>query len=226
VPAHVAPAHKSSAFNCPHCEAYSKHEWAEPIGAFLGQGMDAEILEQVISRGGHPWTSGWTIAVCTHCGGFSLWLQDRLVYPSSGGAPLPNPDLPADIMSDYEEARSIVSLSPRGAAALLRLVIDKLCDYLQAKGDTLNQKIGALVAAGLDPKIQKSLDTVRVVGNEAVHPGHLDLRDDHETAQELFRLVNVIAESTISVPKHIDEIYEEIVPDTAKRAISKRDKPG
>ena len=222
---YVAPEHDKKAFHCAHCGVYARHHWAEPVDAFLQAGLDVYILEETVAEEDYAWTHGWTIAVCTHCGGFSLWLQERLVYTSGGGAPLANRDLPDHIKRDYGEARSIVSLSPRGAAALLRLSIDKLCDHLEAEGDTLNQKIGYLVKEGLDPKIQQSLDTVRVVGNEAVHPGQLDLKDDQETAQELFRLVNVIAESMISVPKHVEELYEEIVPESTKKAIEKRDKP-
>jgi len=44
---------------------------------------------------------------------------------------------------------------------------------------------------------------VRVIGNEAVHPGKLDLKDDRDTATRLFKLVNIIAEQMISNPKHV-----------------------
>jgi hypothetical protein len=42
------------------------------------------------------------------------------------------------------------------------------------------QDIGELVKAGLPLEIQQSLDIVRVVGNNQVHPGILDVRDDPE----------------------------------------------
>jgi hypothetical protein len=53
-----------------------------------------------------------------------------MIYPSGGPAPLPHPDLPDDIKEDYEKARSIVSRSPRSVAALLRLAVDKLLDWI------------------------------------------------------------------------------------------------
>ncbi len=71
--------------------------------------------------------------------------------------------------------------------------------------------------------IQKSLDVVRVVGNEAVHPGTIDLRDNKDTASKLFNLVNLIAEQMISHPKHVNEMYEGVVPEAKKEQIKKRD---
>jgi hypothetical protein len=91
------------------------------------------------------------------------------------------------------------------------------------KGDNINDDIASLVKKGLSPLVQKSLDVVRVVGNEAVHPGTLDLRDNRDVASTLFRLVNLIAEQMISHPKHVNDIYENVVPDTKKAQIERRD---
>jgi len=90
---------------------------------------------------------------------------------------MPNPDLPDELFRDFDEAREIVDGSLRGAAALLRLVIRKLCAHLGEKGKDINADIASLVAKGLNPLVQKALDVVRVIGNEAVHPGTIDLRD-------------------------------------------------
>jgi len=130
-------------------------------------------------------------------------------------------DLPEEIKSDFREAAEIWHSSPRGSAALLRLCIQKLCIRLGKSGRNLNNDIGELVKEGLDPRIQKSLDIVRVIGNNAVHPGQI-LTDDRETASRLFRLVNMIADAMITQPKHINEFYEEL-PESAKRQIEKRD---
>lgn len=137
-------------------------------------------------------------------------IEDALVSISRGDVPPPNPDLPDHITKDYEEAGTIVELSPRGAAALLRLCIQNLCIHLGEPGKNLDRDIGAMVAKGLDEGVQKALDTVRVLGNEAVHPGTLDLRDDRETVKKMFGLVNAIAEAMITIPKETDDLYNTL----------------
>jgi hypothetical protein len=87
----------------------------------------------------------------------------------------------------------------------------------------IDDDIGSLVKKGLSPLVQRSLDAVRVIGNEAVHPGTLDLKDDTDTAFQLFDLVNIIAEQMISNPKHVDEIDAKI-PEAKRKAIENRDK--
>lgn len=71
-------------------------------------------------------------------------------------------------------------------------------------------------------KIQKVLDSVRVIGNNAVHPGQINLKDDRETAILLFELVNMIVEFTITQRKRVDAIFDKI-PEGAKKQIKKRD---
>lgn len=163
------------------------------------------------------------ISKCFNCSEISFWIYDKLFYPTRGEAPEANPDLPPEIRDDYNEASAILDISPRGAAALIRLAIQKLCRELGKSGKNINEDIGALVKDGLDPRIQKALDAVRVIGNNAVHPGQIDLRDKRETAENLFRLLNVIAEKMISEPRHVDEVYASL-PKEARDQISRRDK--
>ena len=105
---------------------------------------------------------------------------------------------------------------------MIRLAIQMLCKCLGKSGKNLNDDIRDLVADGLDRRIQKSLDIVRVIGNNAVHPGQIDLMDNRATAESLFGLLNLIAEKMISEPKHVDEIYAGL-PESARKAIDKRD---
>lgn len=162
------------------------------------------------------------VSRCYNCNDISLWIHDRLIYPVVGAAPPVNPDTPDDIKRDYLEASSILSLSPRGAAALLRLAIQKLCKHVGQPGKNINSDIGSLVASGLDHRVQKALDAMRVIGNDAVHPGQLDLRDNQATAETLFKLFNLIVEKMISEPKHVDDVYNSLPEDKLKQ-IEQRD---
>ena len=162
------------------------------------------------------------VSRCYNCDDISLWIHDRVVFPISGTAPQANPDLPEEIRRDYNEARAILDLSPRGAAAIIRLCIQKLCSHLGQPGKNINTDIAALVTDGLSARVQKALDAVRVIGNNAVHPGQIDLRDDRATAESLFGLVNLIAEKMISEPKHVDEVYASL-PEGARKAIEDRE---
>ncbi|RUW71029.1 MAG: DUF4145 domain-containing protein [Mesorhizobium sp.] len=146
------------------------------------------------------------------------------MWPAATDAPDPNPDLPDDVRADYDEAGLVLNTSPRSAAALLRQAVQRLCAHLGEKGKNIDADIAALVQQGLDKRIQKALDIVRVVGNNAVHPGQIDLKDDRATAEKLFGLVNLIADTLISQPKHIDAMFDGL-PAGAKQAIEKRDAP-
>ena len=98
-----------------------------------------------------------------------------------------------------------------------------MCKHLGERGKNINDDIGSLVTKGLDVRVKQALDVVRVIGNDAVHPGQIDLRDDRATAESLFGLVNLIAEKTISEPKHVEELFAGL-PETAKKQIENRDK--
>ncbi|MEO8338409.1 MAG: DUF4145 domain-containing protein [Nitrospirota bacterium] len=162
------------------------------------------------------------LSQCYNCKNYAVWVHDRLIHPTAMAGPPPNHDLPPDVLRDYEEAGRIVNESPRGAAALLRLAIQKLCVVLGEKGQKIDDDIANLVKKGLAPMVQQALDAVRVIGNEAVHPGTLDLRDNRDMAMRLFGLVNIIAEQIISNPKHIQELYDKL-PENKRKAIEKRD---
>lgn len=145
----------------------------------------------------------------------------KLVWPPVRKGPAPNSDLDADIQKDYQEARAVLPHSPRAAAALLRLGLQKLMKQLGESGKDINVDIGALVKKGLRPDVQQAADVVRVTGNEAVHPGTIDT-DDEETVLYLFDLLNIIAEDRISQPARVKAIYDNL-PTEKRNGVAKRD---
>lgn len=209
---YVSPSISNKSFTCPHCGVLARqYKWGYDVdhpsqGAYIEGYIDRAPLK---------------VARCENCGSNCLWIGEKYVYPDQGSAPRPNADMPQDVQSDYEEAARIYTKSPRGAAALLRLAIQKLMVHLGLPGKNINEDIAALVAAGLPSQIQQALDVVRVTGNNAVHPGQLDA-SDLQVAEQLFPLVNVIVEYRISLPARIQEMYDAL-PSGAKDAIEKRD---
>ena len=215
---HIAPALNLKSFHCPHCGVLSGQTWSKDINcSFL----------YCPPQGGNVWHSykldSFLSAKCSNCNNFSIWIIDKMVYPLSGSVEMANVDLPEDIRNDYNEAKNIVNISPRGASALLRLAVQKLCIHLGEKGTNINDDIKSLVKKGLPQTMQQALDSVRVIGNNAVHPGTIDLNDKIEIAYALFGFVNIICEVLISQPKKIQEFYEKNIPEGIRNGIEKRD---
>ena len=204
---HSTPELNLAEFNCPHCGSFSDQYWT--------------YLIKDTSKG-ETQHGDYRVSSCRKCGDVTIWHKTEMIYPFSGNAPLPNSDMPESAMNDFLEARDIVNRSPRSSCVLLRLAIEKICDDLKVTGE-LNEKIKKLVERGLDERIQKALDAVRVIGGEAVHPLKMDLKDDSKTASSLFSLVNIISNWAYTEKKKIEDIFGSL-PEGKKEAISKRDK--
>jgi hypothetical protein len=207
---YYAPWFRGEAFNCPHCEAYAHQVWSQ------------------LSSQTHAWPHNFSVndelyaSFCVKCKSYALWRHSSMIHPTPYAAPPPVTQMPWEAQADYLEARKVVGESPRAAAALLRLALQKLMVHLGESGNNLNDDIGNLVAKGLPEKVQKALDTVRVVGNNAVHPGQLSIKDDRQTAVTLFDLINIVVETMIVQPKKVDELYGRL-PQTAVAQINHRD---
>lgn len=201
---YTAPYLNGDAFNCPNCGAYAKQEWT---AHWHNNSTHIKPMKS---------------AKCERCQDYSVWWYGTMIYPATTSVEKPSNDLPTEVRRDYEEAAQIVQQSPRAAAALLRLAIQKLCASVGGTGKNLNTDIAKLVKNGLPAKVQQMLDTVRVIGNNSVHPGEINLDDQPQTAEALFRLVNIIAEKMITEPKEIDALYGSL-PEKDKEQIAKRD---
>lgn len=196
------PEVKKRSFNCPRCSVLAMQRWAS---------LDHRNVK-----------TGYLSSTCDHCHKISIWNQEeKLIDPIITAAPHANEDMSEPVKKSYDEAGKLLPHSPPAAAAFLRLAIQNLVNELGEKGN-LNTAIGNLVEKGLPLEIQRALDIVRVTGNDAVHPGEIDLTDDYDTAYKLFELVNFIIEHFISRPKSINEMYLSL-PEGKRLQIEKRD---
>ena len=214
--AYTAPEFKKEAFNCPHCRAFAHMKW---------QSKESSVYYQ---------------AICDHCKKDSFWRVTQIngsalnngfmvnigtmLYPDVGPAPLPAEDMPEDVKKDYEEAARIFIKSPRGAAALLRLGLQKLCIHLGEEGKNINTDIRSLVKKEvLSGQVIKVADTLRIIGNNAVHPGQIVDEDFDKVAGKMFDLINFIVKKAITEPKELDELYQ-LMPENARNAAEAQDK--
>lgn len=222
----IPPEARLEKFTCPHCMAISSQLWGV-LSAGGSVPKKAGVLGDYL-RACNEWgyrireDGAWIVSTCDSCGKICIWRNEKMIYPDIVIVDEPNEDLPEDIKKDYLEAASILNKSPRGAAAILRLCVQKMCKYLGKKGKTLNDDIGELAKDGLSPTIIQAMDALRVTGDKAVHPGELDINDNPQIAIKLFELVNIIADKMITEPKEISSFYDEAVPESAKKAIEKR----
>lgn len=218
-PKHTAPAFMEDRFNCPHCHVYAQIRWKRLHGDSYTDFYQATCIS--CSK-----DSLWMGADCEASGLgnviFDQHLSGQMLYPLVSHLPLAHPDMPACITREYEEARQVFQASPRSAAAVLRLCVEKLCEHLLGKSGDINKQIGELVQRGLPIKAQQALDSLRIIGNHAVHPGSLNVEDRPELVERMFGLVNFIIENQITAPAAIDRIFNEL-PEGARNAIEKRD---
>ncbi|MFT4265575.1 MAG: DUF4145 domain-containing protein [Nocardioides sp.] len=212
-PDHV-PALQRPAFHCPFCGVFSAQQWRPVTATQTSFNGGSSRVQQ----------ENFFVANCRACGQSSFWHADQMVFPLQRQGEEPHEDMPTDVRDVYEEARAVASISRKSAAGLLRLALQMLVDVLEPGGGNINDKIGALVTRGLAPEVQQAMDVLRVVGNESVHPGRIDLEADDDLLPALFNLVNVIVEQVVSRPKNIGGLFAKL-PAEKLAQIERRDGP-
>lgn len=243
----MIPEYGNKKFQCPHCNTVAIQEWftatnasnkateilndlyfdyrpsinnfsQEDIVRFLNE------IDKNFKRSLQNFVpNGFSVATCSSCDDFTLWVNKEIIYPKKTTLPPPNSDLNEEIKGLYLEASSILIDSPKGSTALLRLALQKLLEQVGKSGKKINNDIKALVAEGMSPKIQQALDLLRVIGNNAVHPGQINFDDNTEVAQKLFGILNFIAEELITKPKELEELYADLIPNETQDHIKQRD---
>jgi hypothetical protein len=130
---YVPPGPHKQSFTCPRCGVLAQQKWypllydpedrialiskwAHAMSTRRDYSLDALLTEvarlpldlsPVIESNNRLYT-----AFCQHCGGFTLWLGDAMIYPRVGEAPPPHEDMPPRIRELYEEARGVLPASP------------------------------------------------------------------------------------------------------------------
>lgn len=203
----IPPSFGEKAFNCPYCEVLTTQFWSYSRASFY-KNSDLNYIATDFTL---------HISWCMNCNKQCLWLNKKMIVPDSGDMPLPNEDLNEDVKYDYMEAASIFQKSPRAAAALLRIALQKLCKQLGGKGEYIQDDLDMLVDKGFPADVLDAMDSVRIVGNErGAHPGNIDIENDEEAVSMLFNLINFVADVMLTQPRKRAE-FRARLPDSKKR---------
>lgn len=221
---YVAPKFEEKAFTCSYCGTYAQQNWE-----INGLNKWSDTFCTVSNGAGYSNPNynfdeldKLSISTCQKCNKYHIWHNDKMIVPTNSPIPMPLEDMPQVVKDLYLEARDVYPISHKSACALLRLAVQHLCKELGEKGNNINDDIGSLVSKGLPERIQKALDIVRVVGNNAVHPGVMSEEDTKEYAQKMFKLLNIIVDDRIVQPKEIDDLFDGL-PEAPRKAIARRD---
>lgn len=201
------PIFKEGQFNCVHCGVFAKQNWKQ------------------LTYDRHMYVnSSYLLCICEHCSEKSLWKYETetILDPIATIHSPPHQDMPEKIKSLYDEALSVVDLSPKAAGALLRLAMQHLMPLIGANTGKLDKDIAKLVSEGLPEQVKQALDYCRVIGNNAVHPNEINLDDTPEMAYTMFEMINFIVEEKIAKPNRIKEMFNKL-PAGAIASIEKRD---
>ncbi|MGI2965512.1 DUF4145 domain-containing protein [Vibrio cholerae] len=212
---YVAPKFGEKSFNCPLCGTFSHVTWCQLTD-------EKKFLTEILK------------ASCSCCEKASIWrgtsfsgfsvLDGVMIYPDVSSAPQPESDMPNDVKVDYLEASSVFTHSPRAAAALLRLALQKLCKHLGEAGENINKDIRSLAEKNvISPLVVKVADTVRITGNNAVHPGEMSEQDFDQVASKMFELLNFIVKKGISEPRELAALYE-LTPEGPRKSAEETDR--
>ena len=227
----VRPQYGANEFNCPHCGAYSTQFWIDTDS--LRFHHSTEVRNRLGIR--ISFVGNIAFCACLRCRNITVWVAEQVtddrpaemydwnqVYPITSSAPPPSEDIPKEIFKEYSEARSIVGDSPRAAAAMLRLCLQKLMPILGENDGHLRTDIQSLVDKGLPQDILQALDSLRIFGNESLHPGTIDLNEDPATALVLFKALNIIIDRMITDKKELRDLHN-LTPPSKRIIASKHD---
>ena len=202
------PEYGKDEFNCAHCKVFAHQSWGGSLSNnLLNSSLPSDFL---------------TVSKCRHCYELSIWIEGSLVYPAQITVEDPNDDMPDEVKKLYRESAQILPISPRAAAALLRLGLQILLGAVGGDGKNINNDIKKIVASGVESETQKALDILRVFGNSGAHPGEIKLDEDPGLVHKMYGLMNYVTDRLITQKNQINELFEGL-PEGIKNQIESRD---
>lgn len=210
---------------CPHCGAglnkeplkLVKRDWPEPWRRTRNAYDDHANFVRIEDLAEFYDPNEIAVRICSACGGMSLFIEDKIVWPVSSGI-RPYEKMPEKAKQIFNEAQSLMRLSPRSCCALLRLCVEEIVNYVAAKQGLKNfdpnwmlvRRIDALAPA-IPETLTQQLTACRVIGNDAAHPGVIDFsgEDSGKVAVLLSHAVNNLCACLIG-PLDLKKLADEV----------------
>jgi hypothetical protein len=155
---------------CPACGNRTPHKLVfqhEHVGTWYGS-------DGTISDGQDP-ASIYTVFECATCHDISLYehleplgFDDAtLLYPQGDSL---HKSVPAQVASNFSEAKRIQTISPNAFAVLVRRALEAVCDDRGVAQETLAKRLAALAHKGEIPPVLAEISSVlRTLGNSGAH---------------------------------------------------------
>lgn len=205
----------SNSYKCPHCGAFTafdplpiiskvkpsitRNNIYERIGLGNGYGDESVSVEDVAEVFAPDEAF---VTRCQACRQLVFWANREIAYPIPKGIEAAE-DMPEKAKEFFDEAQSIIALSPRAACALLRICLELLVNFAGENKPGFNKNrplIDRINMLGASADILELLHTCRVAGNEFSHPGEINLEneDTPEIAENISELINALVGIWIS----------------------------
>ena len=214
------PEYEKDEFNCAHCKVLAHQIW---VSNLYGERVETMVIgpSNYLRENLSP-SDLFAASRCERCNKWSIWIEESLVYPAQITVEDPNDDMPDEVRKLYRESAQVLSISPRAAAALLRLGLQILLGAVGGDGKNINDDIKKIVALGVEPETQRALDILRVFGNSGAHPGETKLDEDPGLVHKMYGLMNYVTDRLITQKNQINELFEGL-PEGIKDQIESRD---
>lgn len=170
-----------------------------------------------------PPRGAWAVACCGRCGEYSIWRDDRLIFPAGSTVPSAHEEMPSSARELYDEGREVVGTSRRAGAALARASLERLLKTLDpdAGKASLAGRIDR-ISERVSPSLEDMLSVIRHAGNKSLHveddPDELTTlvldAGQEEIVEYIFTAINNLVDELITRPRKAREMYEMIPPES------------
>lgn len=153
-------------------------------------------------------------------------VDNMSIYPKSKAKQFPE-FIPASLRQDYEEAYSILDLSPKASATLSRRCLQGMIrDFHGIKGNSLYHEISQLEE--IIPASQyKVLHSLRKLGNIGAHfekDVNLIVKIEANEAEKLIKLIEFLFEKWYIEQKETEDLFDIINETSAQKNKARKDK--